>query len=156
MGRVWWCACGSWQLWSFEVLSRHNSQHLLDPYTPTHLQHGIGFYFLTWLLLSGWLGSAARFFVAMAVEAVWEVVENTAAIIEQYREVTISLDYYGDSIINSLADMARLRPRVRPGSVSTSADNGSRLYKYRDISPLVDSGQPAPQHLDATVAYRSG
>ena len=106
MGRVWWCECGLANLWSGEIASMHNSQHLFDPYTFTHILHGIGFYALLWLILSRWAGQGLRFTIAIGLEAVWEVIENTSLVIERYRESTISLGYYGDSILNSFADIA--------------------------------------------------
>jgi hypothetical protein len=105
MGRVWWCQVGDWAPWSFDIWSPHNSQHLLDPYTFTHVLHGVVFYGLLRLVLGrewGWW----RLVLALAAEAAWEVGENTPAVIEAYRESTISLDYYGDSILNSVADVA--------------------------------------------------
>lgn len=105
MGRVWWCECGQAGLWSGEIASRHNSQHLFDAYTFTHILHGIGFYALTWLILRRWAGQGIRFVVATGMEAAWEVIENTSLVIERYRVGTISLGYYGDSIANSMADI---------------------------------------------------
>lgn len=105
MGRPLWCACGEPALWSGDIWSPHNSQHLLDPYSVTHFQHGLVFYALLWALLRGRLEVRARFVAAMALEAAWEVLENSPLIIERYRQNTISLDYLGDTLGNSLGDL---------------------------------------------------
>lgn len=105
MDRVWWCRCGQPFLWSGETASMHNSQHLFDAYTFTHILHGIGFYGLLWLLLGRRVTWRFRFLLAIGIESVWEVIENTSLVIERYRETTISLGYYGDSIMNSLTDI---------------------------------------------------
>lgn len=105
MGRVWWCQAGDLLPWSFEVNSTHNSQHLFDPYALSHLQHGIGG-FLLFALFGKWLTLKWRIGLIAILEAIWEIVENTPMIINRYREATISLDYYGDSIFNSLSDYA--------------------------------------------------
>ncbi len=105
MGRPWWCRAGDLALWSGEVRSRHNSQHLLDPYTFTHVLHGLLFYAGVWLVFRRIVGRTSRAWIAFLLEAAWEVIENTDAVIARYRAATISLDYYGDSVANSLADI---------------------------------------------------
>jgi hypothetical protein len=105
MGRSWWCECGSAVPWSWDIWTRHNSQHLLDPYTPTHVLHGVLFYGLLHLLLGRRTGVALRGVIAMVMETLWEVVENTNTVIDAYRESTIAIGYYGDSVWNSLFDI---------------------------------------------------
>lgn len=103
-GRVWWCQVGDYWPWAWNIWTPHNSQHLIDPYSFTHILHGVIEFWMLGLIFRK-MPLAWRLFLAVLIEGSWEVIENTNYVINRYREATISLDYFGDSIINSMSDI---------------------------------------------------
>ena len=104
MGRPLICTCGHVALWHGAIDSG-NSQHLLDYYSPSHVIHGFLFYGAGWLMLHR-LPIRLRLVLAVSIEAAWELLENSPAVIDRYRTATMALGYTGDSILNSLSDIA--------------------------------------------------
>jgi hypothetical protein len=107
MGRNPICTCGTVQLWVGERDSAKTSQMLADWYSLSHVVHGLLFYGIFWLLARRW-PVEWRFLIALLVEAAWEVTENTPFVIDRYRATTAALGYSGDSVINSLSDIAMM------------------------------------------------
>jgi hypothetical protein len=103
-GRLWICSCGNVLIWVGQACSSNTSQHLFDPYSFTHLLHGFLFFWLiAWLVPR--LKASRQLILAVAVEAAWEVLENTNFVIERYRTATAAIGYNGDTIVNSMGDM---------------------------------------------------
>ena len=104
-GRVWWCACQGWAIWVGDTWSSHNSQHVLDPYTFSHIMHGVIFCGAIWLVMRK-ISVVWAFVISSGMEVFWEILENSTFIINRYREGTASVGYLGDSIVNSVSDVA--------------------------------------------------
>lgn len=103
-GRVWFSASGNFYLWEGNIWSSESSQQFLDPYSFSHMLHGVIFFGLLYLIVPklNWLW---RFTLSTALEASWELLENSQMVINRYREETAALGYEGDSIINSIGDL---------------------------------------------------
>lgn len=105
-GRINICSCGYIKFWYGLVNGSGDSQHLFDWYSFTHVLHGLLWYFALWLVdRKKKLSIGAKFLIAVGLAAGWEVLENSPMIIDRYRAATFSLNYYGDSIINSIGDV---------------------------------------------------
>lgn len=107
-GRLWICSCGTLRLWVGNTCSDNNSQQFLDPYSFTHLLHGVLYFWLIALfvrLVAPRLDSSCQLWLAVAVASLWELFENSAVIIQRYREATAALGYQGDTVINSMGDI---------------------------------------------------
>ena len=121
MGRSLLGPDGKFGLWEGNIWSNENSQRFADPYSFSHMVHGVLFYAALWLVARK-LPVRHRLLIALALEAGWEILENSPFIINRYREATISLGYVGDSVLNSLSDIlmmtlgflfaARVKPKV--------------------------------------------
>ena len=105
MGRPAICACGEIDLWG--PVGPAQSQMLADWYSPSHIVHGLLFYFALWLVARRW-PVERRFVAALALETLWEVIENTPMVIDRYRTATAALGYTGDSVLNSMSDVAMM------------------------------------------------
>ena len=100
------CTCGHVELWH-GALDSGNSQHIADWYSLSHGIHGFLFYAGAWTLMRR-QPIGPRFALAVLVESVWEILENSPIIIDRYRAATIALGYSGDSILNSMSDIGMM------------------------------------------------
>ena len=99
------CTCGTVALWG--PVGPTQSQMLADWYSPSHIVHGLLFYAILWLVARR-MRVEWRFVLALFVETAWEVIENTPMVIDRYRTATAALGYTGDSIVNSMSDVAMM------------------------------------------------
>jgi hypothetical protein len=104
-GRLLACACGYFEVWTSDTCSANNSQQLFDPYSLTHVLHGILFFWLIALLFRR-LAPGWQLWLAVLLECAWEVFENSSFVIERYRTATAALGYTGDTVVNSIGDLA--------------------------------------------------
>lgn len=104
MGRLPFGPDGKFGWWEGNIWSSEQSQRFADPYSFSHILHGLVFYAFLWIVARK-APARYRFIAAVLMEAGWEITENSPLIINRYRAVTISLGYVGDSIINSLSDV---------------------------------------------------
>lgn len=108
-GRFVFCTCGVFRVWSGDTCSSTNSQQLFDPYSFTHILHGFLLFWLVALIARGvqarQLAPAWQLWLALTLEAAWEVFENTPFVIDRYRAETAALGYTGDTIVNSFGDV---------------------------------------------------
>lgn len=107
MGRVFFCTCGRVRLWAGGVHTPDNSQQIADWYSFSHIIHGMIFFGLLWLVARR-VPLLWRLLIAVVVECGWEILENSPVIIDRYRAATIAVGYTGDSILNSLSDVAMM------------------------------------------------
>lgn len=104
IGRTAFCTCGTISVWTADAWGPENSQQLFDPYTFTHVTHGVLLYALV-RIVAGGLSLPTRGVLVVLIESAWEILENTERVIERYRAETMALGYYGDSIFNSVGDI---------------------------------------------------
>jgi uncharacterized protein DUF2585 len=104
MGRSLLGPDGRFGLWEGNIWSSEQSQRFADPYSFSHIVHGLLFYGLLWLAARR-LPVRQRFMIAFLLEAGWEILENSPIVINRYRAVTIALGYEGDSVLNSSSDI---------------------------------------------------
>ena len=107
-GRSLICPCGTLKLFDLVPKTGEDSQHILDWYTLSHVLHGLLFYVAIWLAGRGRVPFAAGILIAIVLEGGWELFENSRAIIDRYQSQSVSEQYNGDSVINSVGDIVTM------------------------------------------------
>ncbi len=103
MGQPVWCVCGL-KLWTLDAWGSESSQNFIDPYTMSHILHGI-LLLAVLSVIARRVSLRGKLFISFMIEIGWELLENSPLIINRYRQVTASLGYTGDSILNSVSDV---------------------------------------------------
>lgn len=106
-GQPFLAASGRILLWVNDPWSPEMSQQLADWYSFSHLIHGFIFFGILRLVAPG-LPLGLRLLLAMGVEIGWEITENSPAVIQHYRQQALAAGYVGDSILNSVSDVAMM------------------------------------------------
>lgn len=103
IGQPSWCVCGL-KFMTLDAWGSESSQNFIDPYTTSHVLHGILLFAMLSLVLPR-SAISSKLVVAFLLEIVWELLENSPLIINRYRNATASLGYTGDTILNSVSDV---------------------------------------------------
>jgi hypothetical protein len=98
---------GRFGWWDGDIWSAESSQRVADAYSFSHIIHGMLFYGLLWLVARR-MPVGRRLLIAVALEAGWELLENSPLVINRYREATIAQGYVGDSVLNSVCDVVMM------------------------------------------------
>lgn len=122
--------------WVGDTYSKDISLGWTDPYTFSHVLHGLLFY---WLGATLGLSGAHSLTLAVVLEAIWELAENTPYVIDRYRN-TVSKDYMGDSVLNSAMDILTMaagwylasKLSVRWSVLIFFAVEAGMILKYKD------------------------
>jgi hypothetical protein len=104
MGRLWICGCQKVYFFANDAWGPNNSQHLFDPYSFSHIEHGIFFFALIFIVAKK-LSWEWRLALVVALESLWEILENSPLIIDRYRTATAAVGYSGDTVVNALGDI---------------------------------------------------
>jgi Protein of unknown function (DUF2585) len=144
-------------MWGSGLDGAETSQHLTDWYSFSHVIHGFLLYAALWFLVerTGWrLALGARFLIATIVECGWEMLKNSSFIIDRYRETTMSLGYYGDSIVNSMGDILCMMVGFSHRGTPAGLDDGHPGRHYGAGRRLLDQGQSDAEHHHAGLPDR--
>lgn len=105
MGRTMWGEAPGFGLWTGDTGGNLNSQLLADPYSVSHVSHGLVFFMILWAIAGQKLVAEVRLLIAVLVEGLWEILENTPMVIQRFREDAMNQGYFGDSVLNSVGDI---------------------------------------------------